>query len=61
MSNECSEVFRIHSAPNGKFYARLYGEVVCLPSGGLRYFESEREAWAFLDECERTKIQKLAA
>ena len=61
MSDECSEGFRIHRAPNGKFYIRRYIEVVCLPSGGLRYFETEREAWAFLDECDRTKIDRLAA
>jgi len=61
MSDPCSEAFRIRPAPNGKFYIRRYGEVICLSNGGLQYFESEREAWAFLDECERTKIQKLAA
>jgi len=61
MSDESVEAFTIRRAPNGKFYVRRYGEVVCLPSGGLRYFETEREAWAFLAECDRAEIDRLAA
>jgi hypothetical protein len=61
MSDDCSEGFRIYRAPNGKLYVRRYGHVVRLPSGGLRYFETEREAWAFLDEHHWTEMGRLAA
>jgi hypothetical protein len=61
MSNESSEVFKIRSAPSGKFYVRWYGEAICLPDGSLRYFETERAAWAFLAECDRAEIGRLAA
>jgi hypothetical protein len=33
----------------------------CLPNGNLRYFETEREAWAFLTEFHRAEIDKIAA
>jgi hypothetical protein len=39
----------IYRAPNDKFYALSQGEVVCTPNGGLRYFETEYEAQAFLN------------
>ena len=61
MSDESSGVFKIHRAPSGKFYVRRYGEAVCLPTGNLRYFATERDAWAFLDECHRTEMGRLAA
>ena len=61
MSNESSDAFKIRRAPSGKFYAHRYGEVICLPNGNLRYFETEREAWAFLTECKSTHIEKIAA
>ena len=61
MRNECSETFKIHRAPSGKFYVRRYGDVVCLPSGNLRYFETEREAREFLADCDSTEINRLAA
>jgi len=61
MNDECSATVKIHRAPNGKFYVRRYGEAICLPSGGLRYFETERDAWVFLDECHRTEMGRLAA
>jgi hypothetical protein len=32
-----------------------------LPNGNLRYFETEREAWAFLAECDAKKISRIAA
>jgi hypothetical protein len=37
------------------------GEAICLPSGGLRYFGTEREARAFLTECNRAEIDRIAA
>jgi len=43
MSNESSDAFKIRRAPNGKFYVWGNGEVICLPNGNLRYFETERE------------------
>ena len=61
MSDESSEVFKIRSAPSGKFYVRRYGEAICLPDGNLRYFETERKAWAFLADCDRAEIDRLAA
>jgi len=61
MSNKGSDTFKIRRAPNGKFYVRGDSEAICLPSGGLRYFATEREAWAFLDECHKTEIGRLAA
>jgi len=33
----------------------------CLPNGSLRYFEAEREAWAFLADFDRAEIDKIAA
>jgi hypothetical protein len=41
----------IYRAPNDKFYAFWQGEVVCTLNGGLRYFETEYEAQAFLNRC----------
>ena len=61
MSNESSDAFKIRRAPNGKFYVWGNGEVICLLNGGLRYFGTEREAWAFLTECDRVEIGKIAA
>jgi len=61
MSDESSGVFKIHRAPSGKFYVRRYGEAICLPNGSLRYFATEREAWVFLTDCDRTEMGRLAA
>jgi len=43
MSNQSSNAFKIRGAPNRKFYVWGNGEVICLPNGNLRYFETERE------------------
>jgi hypothetical protein len=43
MSDESSDAFKIHRAPNGKFYVRENGEAICLPNGSLRYFETQRD------------------
>jgi hypothetical protein len=61
MSNDRSDTFKIRRAPSGKFYVRGNGEVICLPSGGLRYFRTEREARAFLTECDAPEIGGIAA
>jgi hypothetical protein len=61
MSNESSDAVKTHRAPNGKFYVCGDGEAICLPNGSLRYFETERDAWAFLAECERAEIGRIAA
>ena len=61
MSDESSDAFKIHRAPNGKFYVRENGEAICLPNGSLRYFETQRDAWTFLTNCDRAAIEKLAA
>jgi hypothetical protein len=52
---------RVARAPNEKFYVCGDSEAICLPNGSLRYFETEREAWAFLTDCDRTEIGKIAA
>jgi hypothetical protein len=56
MSDESSDAFKIRRAPNEKFYVCEDGRAICLPNGNLRYFETEREAWAFL-----TEIGRIAA
>ena len=61
MSNDSFDVLKIRRAPNGKFYVYRDGEVICLPNENLRYFETEREVWAFLTDCERAEIGRLAA
>jgi hypothetical protein len=61
MSNQSSDTFKIHRAPNRKFYVWANGEAICLPNGNLRYFETEREAWALLTDRARAQIGKIAA
>jgi len=61
MSNESSDAFKIRRAPNRKFYVWANGEAVCLPNGSLRYFETQRDAWTFLSDCDRAEIDKIAA
>jgi hypothetical protein len=61
MSNESCDAFKIRRAPNEKFYVCGDGRAICLPNGNLRYFETEREAWAFLANCDRTEIGRIAA
>jgi hypothetical protein len=60
MSNESSDAFKIRRAPNEKFYIRGDSEAICLPNGNLRYFETERDAWVFLTDCDRAEIGKIA-
>jgi hypothetical protein len=59
MSNESSDAFKIRRAPSGKFYVRGDSEAICLPNGSLRYFETQRDAWAFLTDCDRPEIDKI--
>jgi hypothetical protein len=61
MSNESSDAFKIRRAPNGKFYVWGNREAICLPNGNLRYFENEREAWAFLAKRDAAEISRIAA
>ena len=61
MSNESSDAFKIRHAPSGRFYVCGEGEAICPPDGSLRYFETEREAWAFLADFDRAEIDKIAA
>jgi len=61
MSNESFDAFSIRRAPNRKFYVWGNGDAICLPNGNLRYFETERQAWAFLVECEGAEISRIAA
>jgi hypothetical protein len=61
MSDESSDAFKIRRAPNEKFYVCGNGEAICLPNGNLRYFETEREAWAFLTDRHAAEIRRIAA
>ena len=61
MSDESSDAFKIRRAPNRKFYVWGNREAICLPNGNLRYFESEREAWAFLAKRAAAEISRIAA
>jgi len=61
MSNESSDAFKIRRAPNRKFYVWGNREAICLPNGNLRYFENEREAWAFLAKHDAAEISRIAA
>ena len=61
MSNESSDAFKIRRAPSGKFHVRGDSEAICLPNGNLRYFETEREALAFLADCDAAEIDRIAA
>jgi hypothetical protein len=61
MSDESSDAFKIRRAPNRKFYVSGNGEVICLPNGRLRYFETQRDAWTFLIHGDSPEIDKMAA
>jgi hypothetical protein len=61
MSDESSDAFKIRRAPNGKFYVWGNDEAICLPNGNLRYFWTEREAWAFLTDSDAAEIRRIAA
>jgi hypothetical protein len=61
MTDESSYTFKIRRAPNRRYYVWGNGEAICLPNGGLRYFETPRDAWTFLTVWDRIEIDKLAA
>jgi hypothetical protein len=61
MSDESSDAFEIRRAPSGKFYVRGDAEAICMPNGNLWYFETEREAWAFLTDSDAAEIRRIAA
>jgi len=61
MTDESSNAIKIRRAPNGKYYVWENGEVICVPNGNLRYFETEREALAFLGDCETADLRRIAA
>jgi hypothetical protein len=61
MSNESFDAFKIRRAPSGKFYVCGNGEAIGLATGNLRYFETERDAWAFLTDRDADEIGKIAA
>jgi hypothetical protein len=52
MSDEYHDIAKICRAPNDKFCALWQGQAVCMPTGALRYFETEREARLYLAESE---------
>ena len=60
LTDESSDVIKILRAPNGKYYVWKNGEVICVPNGSLRYFETQRDAWTFLTNCDRAEIDKIA-
>jgi hypothetical protein len=61
MSDESSDAFKICRAPSRKFYVCGDGDAIYLANGNLRYFETERDAWAFLTDRDRAEIGKIAA
>jgi hypothetical protein len=61
MTNESTDAVKIRRAPNGKFYVWGNGEAISPPNGSLRYFETRRDAWTFLTNCDRPEIDKIAA
>jgi len=61
MNNQSSDTLKIRRAPNRKFYVWGNGEAICLPNGNLRYFETEREAWALLTDRASAEMDKIAA
>src|SRR5438105_3928688 len=61
MTDESSDAIEIRRAPNGKYYVWENGEVIYEPNGSLRYFETQRDAWTFLTNCDRAEIDKIAA
>jgi hypothetical protein len=61
MTDESSDAIKIRRAPNGKYYVWENGEVICVPNRSLRYFETQRDAWTFLTNCDRAEIDKIAA
>ena len=61
MTDESSDAFKIHRAPNRKYYVWGNRGPICLPNGNLRYFATERDAWSFLTDCARIEIHKIAA
>jgi hypothetical protein len=61
MSDESCDAFKIRRAPSEKFHVCGDSEAICLPNGSLRYFETKREAWAFLTHGDRPEIDKIAA
>jgi hypothetical protein len=48
--NDDANPIKLHRAPNGKIFALCRGEPVATLEGRLRYFDSERDAWAFIAE-----------
>ena len=61
MTDESFDATKIRRAPNKKFYIWGNGEAICLPNGNLRYFATEREALAFLGDCETADLRRIAA
>jgi hypothetical protein len=61
LSDDSSDAFKIRRAPSAKFYVRGDDEAIFLPNGSLRYFETKHDTWAFLTDCDRAEIGKIAA
>ena len=61
MTDVSSDAIKVRRAPNGKFYVSGNGEAICLPNGNLRYFQTERDAWAFLADWEAAEMSRIAA
>ena len=50
MNDDDINPIKLRHAPNGKIFAVCRGEPVASSEGKLRYFDSERDAWAFIAE-----------
>jgi hypothetical protein len=60
MSDEHSGIAKICRAPNDKFYALWQGRAICKQTGELRYFETMRDARAFLTESDATALGEFS-
>lgn len=59
--NEDVRNAKIRRAPSGKVYAIWYGRPLCDTDGGLRYFDTEEDAWEFLRQCGLAEVLAMAA
>jgi hypothetical protein len=50
MNDDDANPIKLRRAPNGKIFALCRREPVATAEGRLRYFSSERDAWAFIAE-----------
>jgi hypothetical protein len=50
MDQKAANYFKVHPAPNDKFYVTRNEQAVCTRRGSLLYFETKRDGLEFLAE-----------